>query len=194
MNSLPQPTRRTLLRTAAWSVPAVTVATAAPAFAASNSHQLSLAVAENAQGTDRLQWRTANSFRYLYMTLRLTNLSPTLSHAGTQVRLTFGGAWKDGALTDLDLLNDAEWPTASGWSEIDRSGQSSLNSPTVITFGLNAIGSASSSLLSLRIRRQGLTSNTPYGAVVGATIVSGSVATPFEIDAGSLEAFNAPPS
>ena len=35
MNSLPQPTRRTLLRTAAWSVPVVTVATAAPAYATS---------------------------------------------------------------------------------------------------------------------------------------------------------------
>lgn len=37
--SAPTPTRRTVLRTAAWSVPAVTVATAAPAFAASSPEE-----------------------------------------------------------------------------------------------------------------------------------------------------------
>ncbi|MGN0064589.1 MAG: hypothetical protein ACI379_10140 [Nocardioides sp.] len=60
-----QPTRRTVVRTAAWTVPAVTLVTAAPAFAASSNYtdlSTTAPVAPTRTGAQTLQMPTTMTF------------------------------------------------------------------------------------------------------------------------------------
>lgn len=56
--TLPRPTRRTLVRSAAWSVPVVSLAAMAPAFAASTSAKVTggVAVKWGGQGPKHVEW------------------------------------------------------------------------------------------------------------------------------------------
>ncbi|MBE7324840.1 hypothetical protein IEQ44_09250 [Nocardioides sp. Y6] len=84
MNSLPQPTRRTLLRAAAWSVPAVTVAAAAPAFAASNTFA-SLAIG----GADWDVLATPTRLQVFGIHVRTADSAAVIPAGGLAVTVTF---------------------------------------------------------------------------------------------------------
>jgi len=77
--SAARPTRRTLVRGAAWSVPVVAIAATAPAFAASVSARLS-------SDNTPLKWGNGNDPKHISWDLTLTNPS---SLAIVSVTLTF---------------------------------------------------------------------------------------------------------
>lgn len=101
----PRSTRRTLLRTAAWSVPAVTMASAAPAFAGSGSTPaLSLDPAPVAQ------WTTTGT---LIFTVTVKNNHPSTPAADLKVTVSFPSAFVKPGNGEVTI----SFPTSTtGWS------------------------------------------------------------------------------
>ena len=76
-----RPTRRTLVRSAAWSVPVVAIAATAPAFAASTNARL-------ASANTPVKWGTGNDPKHISWDLTLTNAS-TLSIVSVTLTFTY---------------------------------------------------------------------------------------------------------
>lgn len=170
--------RRRVLGTAAWSVPAITVASAAPAFASSASDEVRLSLVSQ-------EWLE----NYLYVQLKVENLSSVATATNTAVTLVFQGAWRDGALVDIDPITggvNGSWGV--GWTASTTS-QGLSSSTRVLT--LPQLAPGSESIVGFRVRRQGLASRTPYGAPVGSQITS--VGPGFEVSSDSLTGFIANP-
>lgn len=152
--------RRTVVRGAAWTVPAVAVASAAPAFA-SSADQVSLSLVSQ-------QW-DAN---YLYVQLKVSNLSDTATASNVAVTLLFQGAWKDGAAIDLDPYEggvNGSW--GEGWTAGSTT-QTVISATATRVITLAQLGPNGESILGFRVRRQGLSSRTPYETPVGTSITS----------------------
>lgn len=162
------PTRRGVLRAAAWSVPAVSLAAAAPAYAVSLTGPGDVVTLELASQ----EWgRTGDP--YLYVELRVRNLSasqPVLP--GLTVTLSFAGPWTNGTLVDIDPgrggLN-ASW--GPGWTSPSNTAQRINGTATRSVVRTLPLAAGSVSTIAFRVRRQALVITRPYGATVGAAIV-----------------------
>lgn len=111
----PAPTRRSVLRAAAWSVPAVTVATAAPAYASSNAD-------DTASGAFSLlslggaEWQPFGSpphLRVAGLQVRSTRTSPVIPAQALTVSVTFPNHFVRYLGSNVDLFVTE---VASGWT------------------------------------------------------------------------------
>lgn len=145
--------RRTLVRTAAWSVPVISTVAAAPAFAAA-SDKLVISL-----GTPSPSWSTF-SFTNDYVTASITlkNDSPNDLTNNLQLTMTipnvyvWGPSWTSN--TDANRsISFSSVPAAWGTPTVDYSGSGSGRTATVV-FNGPAIASGGTSTLSFRLTTQ----------------------------------------
>lgn len=118
-NTLARPTRRTLVRGAAWSVPVVSIAAAAPAFASS-------VATSTLTGSAAVKWGESNP-KHVYWDLTLAN-GPV---AITSVSIVFTYAPKGGGtFTEFKIYSYSADPTTWGFQAIPPSGSETVTATT----------------------------------------------------------------
>lgn len=143
-------TRRTLVRTAAWSVPVISVAAAAPAFAAASDRLVI------AQGTPAPSWTTLSIFNdYVDASITLTNDSPNDLTNSLQLTMTIPNVyvWGPSRTSITDANRTISFSNVSaGWGapSVSYPGSGSGRTATVV-FNGPAIASGGTSTLSFRL-------------------------------------------
>ena len=174
--------RRTLVRTAAWSVPVISTVAAAPAFAAA-SDKLVISL-----GTPSPSWSTF-SFTNDYVTasITLTNDSPNDLTNNLQLTMTipnvyvWGPSWTSS--TDANRsISFSNVSAAWGTPTVDYSGSGSGRTATVV-FNGPAIASGGTSTLSFR-----LTTQRDVGNIIGLYTGVSSIDTISPITVSALAA------
>lgn len=165
--------RRRLVRTAAWTVPAISIATAVPAFAASGCCDVSL--------TGTAGWRTG-SLNYLDIPVTIANgCSSTLS--GLTLALTICG------VSDLTYADTTNLP--SGWTQLgegnkplsaDGNGCYTLTFMTPMTLGPNASTSVTFTAKSKAVHGP----NRPGGTVTAFVSTTGCQGAPVAISLAAV--------
>ena len=158
--------RRTLVRTAAWSVPVISTVAAAPAFAAA-SDKLVISL-----GTPSPSWSTfsldfTNDYNdYVTASITLKNDSPNDLTNNLQLTMTipnvyvWGPSWT--SITDANRsISFSSVPAAWGTPTVDYSGSGSGRTATVV-FNGPAIASGGTSTLSFL-----LTTERDVGNIIG---------------------------
>ena len=145
--------RRTLVRTAAWSVPVISTVAAAPAFAAA-SDKLVISL-----GTPSPSWSTfIFSDDYVTASITLKNDSPNDLTNNLQLTMTIPNVYVWGpsrtSITDANRsISFSSVPAAWGTPTVDYSGSGSGRTATVV-FNGPAIASGGTSTLSFRLTTQ----------------------------------------
>ena len=145
--------RRTLVRTAAWSVPVISTVAAAPAFAAA-SDKLVISL-----GTPSPSWSTFSLFDdYVTASITLKNDSPNDLTNNLQLTMTIPNVYVWGpsrtSITDANRsISFSSVPAAWGTPTVDYSGSGSGRTATVV-FNGPAIASGGTSTLSFRLTTQ----------------------------------------
>ena len=174
--------RRTLVRTAAWSVPVISTVAAAPAFAAA-SDKLVISL-----GTPSPSWSTF-SFTNDYVTASITlkNDSPNDLTNNLQLTMTipnvyvWGPSWTSS--TDANRsISFSNVSAAWGTPTVDYSGSGSGRTATVV-FNGPAIASGGTSTLSFR-----LTTQRDVGNIIGLYTGVSSIDTISPITVSALAA------
>ncbi len=142
--------RRTLVRTAAWSVPVISTVAAAPAFAAA-SDKLVISL-----GTPSPSWSTFSFYDdYVTASITLKNDSPNDLTNNLQLTMTIPNVYVWGpsrtSITDANRsISFSSVPAAWGTPTVDYSGSGSGRTATVV-FNGPAIASGGTSTLSFRL-------------------------------------------
>lgn len=177
--------RRGVIRTAAWSIPAVSVAAAAPAFAASGE-QLRVRV---------LMSRWADVLdEYVRLQLVVDNLSTTTTAGALQLRFTFVPPWIGGSLSRTVNVNATAGGTNWGgtWDRIQtmayQGGSGAYNATTATTiFALpSLVPNATSGTFDVTINS---TNTNIYGDQTPVTITPVVIPAGFTMAADSATQF-----
>ena len=161
-DSLTRPTRRTLVLSAAWSVPVVSIAAAVPAFAASTN-------ASGASGSAALKWSGDDGFKHVSWDLSLRSGTRALSSVVIAFTYAPNGGGGSGTFTGLDIYTFLP-AVDNGWvvTGIPANGSNTATA----THNQTVILANTTSLIHTDFKGQDNSSGT-VGATVTVTYVDG---------------------